>query len=201
MTLLDDYEFSYKLLGLPVVNHLLDNAPGELIRRTGINGLLITVRTRRPTHTPVLTSACAQSFKTALSFLRAPETPQLIRSVILTWLKLTEQTTLPASAERLEQLWSLLGEGIIETVWLYGLGEADTIQTSIKVLPDVVRALGVGAARYLKVSRGVPNPVHLPDFSSLSPSCRSLYTPCFPLPRIPQQSRCKSRRSGPSTSS
>ncbi|EKM59557.1 uncharacterized protein PHACADRAFT_181556 [Phanerochaete carnosa HHB-10118-sp] len=132
MTLLDDYEFKYKLLSLPIVDHLLDSAPGELLRRTGINELLIT------------------SFKTALTFLRAPETPQLIRSVIFTWLKLTERSTSPATANRFEQLWALLGEGIIETVWLYGFNDADTIQASVEALPDVVRALGIGAARYLK---------------------------------------------------
>ncbi|GJE84793.1 hypothetical protein PsYK624_008690 [Phanerochaete sordida] len=132
MTLLDDYEIKYRLLSLPVVNHLLDNAPGELLRRTGINGLLIT------------------SFKTALTFLRTPQTPQLIRGVILAWLKLAQYGTIPETAERYEQLWGLLGEGLIETVWLYASDEPDTIQATVAALPDIVRALGLGAARYLK---------------------------------------------------
>ena len=44
MTLLDDYEVKYKLQGVRLASHLLENAPGELLRRTGIDGLLYQVR-------------------------------------------------------------------------------------------------------------------------------------------------------------
>ena len=44
MTLLDDYEIKYKLRGVQIVSNLLRNAPGELLRRTGISGLFYSVR-------------------------------------------------------------------------------------------------------------------------------------------------------------
>ena len=39
MTLLDDYQPKYKLCGVQIASHLLKNAPSELLRRTGIDGL------------------------------------------------------------------------------------------------------------------------------------------------------------------
>jgi hypothetical protein len=45
MTLLDDYQMKYKLRGVQIAAHLLENAPGELLRRTGIDGLLYQVGT------------------------------------------------------------------------------------------------------------------------------------------------------------
>lgn len=70
-----------------------------------------------------------------------------------TYLLLVGKTTAPASADRFEKLWALLGEGVIESVWVYGYGEPDTIQATLDVLPAVFRALGIGCARYLKVNR------------------------------------------------
>ncbi|KIP09815.1 hypothetical protein PHLGIDRAFT_34198 [Phlebiopsis gigantea 11061_1 CR5-6] len=132
MTLLDDYETKYKLRGVQIVSHLLENAPGELLRRTGIGGLFYS------------------SFKTCLTFLRTAETPALIRSVVPASLLLVEKTTLPASTERFDQLWGVLGEGIIDTVWTYGFEEAESVRATLDVLPDVIRALGIGCSRYLK---------------------------------------------------
>lgn len=43
MTLLDDYELKYKVRGAQVVSHLLERVPPELLRRTGIDGLLFNV--------------------------------------------------------------------------------------------------------------------------------------------------------------
>ncbi len=45
MTLLDDYEVKYKLQGVKVVSEMLKNVPAEILRRTGIDGLLFTVGT------------------------------------------------------------------------------------------------------------------------------------------------------------
>ena len=44
MTLLDDYESYYKLKGLIMVSELLKHVPPETLKRTGIDGLLISVR-------------------------------------------------------------------------------------------------------------------------------------------------------------
>jgi hypothetical protein len=44
MTLLDDYEAPYKIHGIKVVSELLQRAPIDLLKRTGIDGLLFTVR-------------------------------------------------------------------------------------------------------------------------------------------------------------
>jgi hypothetical protein len=43
MTLLDDYESYHKLNGIKIVTELLDHAPPQLLKRTGVDGLLITV--------------------------------------------------------------------------------------------------------------------------------------------------------------
>ena len=44
MTLLDDYEARYKLKGVQVVSRLLEVSPPDLLRRTGIDSLLLNVR-------------------------------------------------------------------------------------------------------------------------------------------------------------
>lgn len=44
MTLLDDYEAEYKLKGIIIVWEMLEKVPGELLKRTGVDGLLFTVR-------------------------------------------------------------------------------------------------------------------------------------------------------------
>jgi hypothetical protein len=43
MTLLDDFEASYKLLGIQVVNTVLAHAPLPLLNRTGISELILAV--------------------------------------------------------------------------------------------------------------------------------------------------------------
>ena len=43
MVLLDDYEVKYKIEGIHVVEALLENAPPDLLKRTGISELLFSV--------------------------------------------------------------------------------------------------------------------------------------------------------------
>jgi hypothetical protein len=43
MTLLDDFETRYKLLGLQVVNVMLQRIPKDLLKRTGVDSLLFLV--------------------------------------------------------------------------------------------------------------------------------------------------------------
>lgn len=44
MTLLDDYEARYKLRGVEIVSEMLRHVPKELLKRTGVDGLIRTVR-------------------------------------------------------------------------------------------------------------------------------------------------------------
>jgi len=43
MTLLDDFEAGYKLLGIKVVSAMLEHAPYPLLNRTGISELILAV--------------------------------------------------------------------------------------------------------------------------------------------------------------
>jgi Tti2 family len=43
MTLLDDFEAMYKLLGIRVVNAMLERAPLPLLNRTGVSELILSV--------------------------------------------------------------------------------------------------------------------------------------------------------------
>ena len=43
MTLLDDFEARYKLLGIHVVNAMLEHVPFSLLNRTGISDLILAV--------------------------------------------------------------------------------------------------------------------------------------------------------------
>ena len=43
MTMLDDYETKYKLRGVKLVSQLLEVSPPDLLRRTGIDSLIMSV--------------------------------------------------------------------------------------------------------------------------------------------------------------
>lgn len=47
MTLLDDYEARYKLRGVAIVSVMLQNVPKGLLKRTGVDGLIRSVRQSR----------------------------------------------------------------------------------------------------------------------------------------------------------
>lgn len=44
MTFLDDYEARYKLRGVVIVQEMLRHVPKDLLKRTGVDGLLKQVR-------------------------------------------------------------------------------------------------------------------------------------------------------------
>jgi hypothetical protein len=44
MTMLDDYEPKYKLSGVKIVQEMLNTVPGSLLKRTGVEGLIRSVR-------------------------------------------------------------------------------------------------------------------------------------------------------------
>ncbi|KAI0773742.1 hypothetical protein C8Q74DRAFT_1417939 [Fomes fomentarius] len=132
MTLLDDHQARYKLQGARLVSQLLYVTPADLLRRTGIDTLLLT------------------SLKTCLTFLHDPETPKLVRATVSATLRLIDLTTDVGSASRFEQLCTLLGDSIIGNIWIYASQEPDAIQASVDAIPEIVRLLDVGTARYLK---------------------------------------------------
>src|ERR1700730_3578080 len=163
MTLLDDYEAKYKLQGVKIVSEMLGRVPPELLRRTGIDRLLLTVGICVLIFfDPLLTCETlgwSKSLTTCLHHLHNPETPDLLRAAIKALVSLIERTSTLGSAHRFDALCDVLGQGIIGSVWLYASEDADTVLATVDVLPDVLRAMGLGCARYLKasaVSGGAP---------------------------------------------
>ncbi|KAI0662893.1 hypothetical protein C8Q70DRAFT_477783 [Cubamyces menziesii] len=132
MTYLDDYKAPYKLQGVRLASQLLQRAPPELLRRTGMDVLL------------------SASLKTCLNFLHEQETPDLIRASVSAHLQLINVTTVVGSATRFDQLCSLLGESIIGNIWIYASREPEALEASVDCIPDVVGTLGIGSTRYLK---------------------------------------------------
>ncbi|KAI0699846.1 hypothetical protein BC835DRAFT_1267219 [Cytidiella melzeri] len=141
MTLLDDFEVTYKLRGVEIVSEMLKKVPAEILRRTGIDGLLFTTLTK------------------CIAFLDRPESAALLRAVIPTCIFLVQLTTPPGSSQRFDQLCALLGDGIIGIVWLHGMRAEDVVRASVDVLPALFKALGIGCARYLKAL--IPQLVYL----------------------------------------
>jgi hypothetical protein len=134
MTLLDDYEASYKLSGISTVSQMLECVPKDLLLRTGIDGVL------------------SQSLATSLTYLHSPETPDLLRTAVPTMLSLIKLTTSPGSAQRFDRLCDLLDDGIIGGVWMYMPDDPGCMLASLDVLPSIICTLGIGSVRYLKVS-------------------------------------------------
>ncbi|KAI3612996.1 trna-specific trna nucleotidyltransferase [Moniliophthora roreri] len=133
MTILDDYQVLYKLKGTQIVLEILERVSGDLLKRTGIDGLIL------------------QSLNNCLGHFNHEHSPHLIRLAILASLKLILLTTSPGSATQFDQICMLLGEGVIGTIWLYSSAKHSVIEASIEVLPSLIRALGLGSSRYLKV--------------------------------------------------
>ncbi|KAK7061347.1 hypothetical protein R3P38DRAFT_2828989 [Favolaschia claudopus] len=133
MALLDDYEARYKLMGVKIMSAMLERVPSSVLKRTGVDSLLMGSLTR------------------SLAQLQSPETPQLIRAAISASLALIQLTTSTGSADRFDQLCALLGDGIIGTIWPYSSDRLPALLASIDALPPLLRALGVGCARYMKV--------------------------------------------------
>ncbi|KAJ7578575.1 hypothetical protein C8J56DRAFT_351967 [Mycena floridula] len=132
MTLIDDYQVPYKIHGVEIVQEMLQHVPVELLRRTGIDGLLRT------------------SLNTCLGQLQDEGTPRLLRAVIPTTVHLVQLTTARGSNQSFDQLCALLGDGIIGTIWLYASDSQETIIASVECLAVVIQALGIGTLRYLK---------------------------------------------------
>lgn len=102
--------------------------------------------------TCALADCIQQSLNRALTFLHSPHTPDILRAAIPAVTNLIERTTQPGSEQRFTQLCALLGDGLIGSVWMYSSEDPDAVEASVDALPILVRALGIGATRYLKAS-------------------------------------------------
>ncbi|KAJ7895953.1 hypothetical protein B0H14DRAFT_3425910 [Mycena olivaceomarginata] len=130
MALLDDYEARYKLMGVTITSTMLERVPPSVLKRTGLDSLLIA------------------SLNRSLTQLQSPETPRLLPLAVSTSLTLIRLTTPAGSAARFDQLCALLGDGIIGSVWPYASGDRlPALVASIDALPPVLEMLGVGCAR------------------------------------------------------
>lgn len=158
MTYLDDFEAPYKLRGVKLVSDLLSRVPPELLKRTGVDGLLFT------------------SLSGTFNHLRDPFTPDLIRAAVPTTLHLIDLTSPPSPAPpppvsvfpsegraivklgsshanpaiRYEHLSTLLGSCLIGTVFLYAYADPEAILAATDMLPLVLTHTGICAARWLK---------------------------------------------------
>jgi hypothetical protein len=83
--------------------------------------------------------------------LHDPFSPSLIRHAVPTTITLVNLLNPQASASRFEKLCHVLGEGIIGGVWVYASRELDTVEASMHACEALVRDLGIGSVRYLKV--------------------------------------------------
>ncbi|KAF9268321.1 hypothetical protein L218DRAFT_608770 [Marasmius fiardii PR-910] len=145
MTMLDDYQVPYKLKGVAIASELLERAPQDLLKKTGIDGLI------------------SKALNNCLGHFDHEYSPNLVRSAIATSLSSILLTTTPGTRTRFDQLCALLGEGVIGTIWLYGHRKPAVLTASIEALPPLIRALNLGTARFLKAL--IPQLVH-----SLCPS-------------------------------
>ena len=113
-------------------------------------------------HSSLLPDATFKSLKATLSFLHNPKTPVVIRTSVPTLVSLINIIS-PTSClekndrgkQRFDQLSSILGEGIIGSIWMYASRDLGAMHASIDVLPLIVDALGIGSVRYLKVRHTV----------------------------------------------
>ncbi|KAG6906563.1 hypothetical protein DXG01_013191 [Tephrocybe rancida] len=150
MALLDDFEARYKLRGVGVASEMLRDVPGQLLKRTGVDGLIRSVV--YPTKLSVLVTE--QSLNTCLSHLNDAETAELIESALDASLTLSLLTTSVRSSEQFDQICALLGEGVIRGIWLYASDKPDVVLASLKALPPLLRTLKIGNARFLKRKAG-----------------------------------------------
>ncbi|KAH6915500.1 hypothetical protein BKA70DRAFT_1259118, partial [Coprinopsis sp. MPI-PUGE-AT-0042] len=112
---------------------MLSRVPPELLRKTGIDGLLRT------------------SFKKALSQLESPLSPPSIRLAVSQTVRLTLLTTQVGSQQRFDALCALLGDGIITGIWVYAFDKPDILRATLDALPEVIKTLDLGCCRFLRL--------------------------------------------------
>lgn len=132
MTFLDDYQPRYKLWGLLVAQRMLRDVSPNLLKTTGIHGLL------------------KSSFRKILAHQDSPLSPTILRLSISQSLSLTLLTTSEGSKDRFDNLTELLGEGIIDNIWTYTFDKPEAIRATLDALPELIQALDIGCTRFLQ---------------------------------------------------
>jgi hypothetical protein len=150
MTLCDDREGKWRLRILKTVSKLLQKAPPDLLRRTGLNDLLQTVGFFFSTFS-IFLDPRSQSLNNTLLFTGNPESAALIEHAVPVMLELVTKTTKHGSEERFDQLCQLLGKSIIGSLWVYASRDLDSIRATYNAFPSIVGLLGIGTVRYIKV--------------------------------------------------
>jgi hypothetical protein len=125
-----------------------------------------------------------QSLKGTLVFLHNPKTPELLSIAIPAIVELVD-LLLPIRAlskeqgkQRFDRLCSVLGEGIIGSIWVHASRDVATIRATIDQVPLLVESLGVCAVRYLKVKfLHYSSRSHFDDLSRWSYNYSILSTP------------------------
>lgn len=96
-------------------------------------------------------------------------------------LSLTLLTTEFGSAERFNQLCALMGDSIINGIWFYGSDKLDVVISSLDVMPQLVKNLGIGNARYFKaliiqLTHSLKQPLLTPRLAELQISSLRLFS-------------------------
>ena len=87
----------------------------------------------------------------SLTHLQSFETVLLIQPAISASLSLTLLTAKAGSERQFDQLSALLGEGIIDNIWLYASDKPDVILASLDTMLCLITSLAVGNGRDVKV--------------------------------------------------
>ncbi|BGP48080.1 hypothetical protein JCM10450v2_003952 [Rhodotorula kratochvilovae] len=137
LAFLDDYEAANKLLGIAILDALLDKVDESLLRRTGVGKVF------------------EKSLENAFSSLSDPLSPALLAAAHPTALKLLNvqhpPSPAPASDEpRFSALCALLSASVIHT-WEFKGGNVPLEHVAAQALPPLLDALGAGTVRYLQV--------------------------------------------------
>ncbi|KAJ7938279.1 hypothetical protein B0H13DRAFT_2572038 [Mycena leptocephala] len=151
MTLLDDYEARYKLMGAGITSAMLKRVPSSVLKRTGVDSLLLAVRAIDNFITHPSADGAVAVTKSVPHATSESRDSRLLPAAISVSLTLIQLTTSVGSVERFDQLCGLLGDGIIGSIWPYASDRLPALLASIDALPPVLEILGVGCARYMKV--------------------------------------------------
>ncbi|GAA6056712.1 hypothetical protein JCM3770_006479 [Rhodotorula araucariae] len=138
LAFLDDYEAANKLVGISILDALLDRTDESLLRRTGVGKVF------------------EKSLENAFSALSDPLSPALLRAAHPVALKLLDvqhpAPACPADADeaRFNALCALVAASVIHT-WEFKGGDVALEAVTARALAPLVDALGGATVRYLQL--------------------------------------------------
>lgn len=86
-----------------------------------------------------------------MSFLSDPESPALFKASVNCYKTLVEKTTPQHSEKRFGALSEIISSNIVGGAWIYGAKSTEVIEASVETLGPLVKSLGIGSVRFLKV--------------------------------------------------